>query len=433
MNAPALSDSTVSVTPAAVESHDVKPTKKAKTSKKKAERGEAARPGKKAKTPRGAKAERAPRRSRKAAAVEVDAAPPPPPPAGEPLPMEEVYPNPDQPRKLFTEADLDELAASIQQRGLLQPIKVVPRPQPNGKGKYMIVLGERRWRAHQKLGATTILATVSVMSDDEIADAAIIENLQRKDITPLEEARAYQARLDTGLTVEELAQRLGLKQSWRIAERTSLLKLTSENQEAFARGALTPSQAYEMSQLGPAMQRVLFNAIGEGKCKSYAELRRVVQTLSQKEKQTELPTEAQGVEPPTDADRERVREVEVLIGKVCELVQRGFSGNDVVILRKVNPANADVLADQLDVIETSLRKIRLELRAAAVTRSLEAAQAAPAGEPATPEQAGAEPVVKAPAEPAEPTAAAETPAEPESRVVELDPTEPAGEEAIQAA
>lgn len=432
-----LSDSTASTTTTvSAEAPEGKPTKKAKPGKtgKKPARGETARAGKKTKAPRGAKAEKAPRKGRKVAAVEAAPAEPALPPAGEPLPMEEVYANPNQPRKLFDEAALDELAASIKGRGLIQPIKVTPRPQPGGKGKYMIVVGERRWRAHQRLGATTIQATISVMSDDEIADAAIIENLQRKDITPLEEARAYQARLDTGLTVDQLAERLGLKQSWRITERTDLLKLTAENQEAFARGALTPSQAYEMSHLGPAMQRVLFNAIGEGKCRSYAELRKTVQALAAREQQTELPTAAPGVEPPTEADHERVREVEALIGKVCELVQRGFHGNDVVILRKVNPANADVLADKLELIESCLRKLRLELRAAAVTRSLEQTAATPASEPAASDPVPDEAAIEAPA--AEPVG--ETPAEPAAElvvelVVELDAPAPASDEVGQAA
>jgi ParB family transcriptional regulator, chromosome partitioning protein len=423
MNTPALSDSTAPVTPAPAASTDAKPTRKAKAGKN-AVTGEATRV-KKGKTPRGAKAakgEKAPRASRKAgrkaARSDCDAVTseaPPPKPSGEPIAMADVYANPNQPRKLFEQKELEELAASIAQRGLLQPIKVVPRPQPNGTGKYMIVLGERRWRAHQLLGAPTILATVSLMTDDEIADAAIIENLQRKDITPLEEARAYQARLNTGLTVEQLAERLGLKQSWRISERTALLKLTAEHQEAFARGALSPSQAYEMSRLGPTMQRVLFNAIGGGKCRSYAELRKTVEALVLREKQIEMPTEVPGVEPPTEADHERVREVEAMIGKVCELVQKGFDGNDVAILRKVNVANAEVLADKLELIESSLRKIRLELRAAAVARLT--AEAAQASEPTT-EPAPASEVAAGDASASEPPASTRHPAG--DRFVELD-------------
>jgi ParB family chromosome partitioning protein len=427
MNTIALSDSDAPANAAQVESTDAKPARRPRGTKK-ASRGDVARAGKKEKAPRRAKAERSkatrspraekkPRKGRKAAAVE---APPPPAPSGEPLPMADIYPNPNQPRKLFEEKELDELAASIEQRGLLQPIKVVPRPQPNGAGKYMIVLGERRWRAHQRLGRTEILATISVLSDDEIADAAIIENLQRKDITPLEEARAYQARLDIGLTVDELAQRLGLKQSWRIAERTALLKLTAEHQDAFGRGILTPSQAYEMSHLGPAMQRVLFNAIAAGKCRSYAELRKAVEALSQREKQVEMPTETPGVEPATEAEHERVREIEVLIGKVCELVQRGFDGNEVVILRKVNPTNADVLAEKLELIEGSLKKLRLELRAGAVARF---AAEAPA-EGALPTE-GAATETAATATAATATAAPEPTSEPAERIVELEASSPA--------
>jgi ParB family chromosome partitioning protein len=381
----ASANSAAPATPASTEASDTKPTKKGKVGKK-AARSETPR-AKKGKTPRGAKSEKAAkasRKSHKARGSDGEAVtanePAEPKPSGQPIAMSEVYANPNQPRKLFDEKELDELAASITQRGLLQPIKVVPRPQPGGTGKYMIALGERRYRAHQRLGAPTILATISVMTDDEIADAAIVENLQRKDITPLEEARAYQARIDNGLTVERLAERLGLKQSWRITERTALLRLTAEHQEAFARGALSPSQAYEMSRLGAPMQRVLFNAIGSGKCKSYAELRKTVEALELREKQVEMPTEVSRPEPPTEAEHARVREVEAMIGKVCELIQKGFHGNDVVILRKVNLTNAEVLADQIELIESSLRKLRLELRAGAVARlAAEAAPTAPGG------------------------------------------------------
>ncbi len=91
------------------------------------------------------------------------------------LSLVDVYPNPAQPRTIFREADLDELGESIRTHGLLQPIKV----RPDGKGRYMIVLGERRWRAHQRIGAETIEATVVDLADDALADAAIVENLQR--------------------------------------------------------------------------------------------------------------------------------------------------------------------------------------------------------------------------------------------------------------
>ncbi len=234
--------------------------------------------------------------------------------------------------------------------------------RPDGQGRFMITFGERRWRAHKLLGATTILASVAVMGEDAAADAALVENLQRKDITPLEEARAYQRRLDTGLTVDDLAKRLGLKQPWRITERTNLLRLAAEYQEALAHELLTPSQAQEMSRLGFASQRTLFEAIRAGRCATYAELRRVTQTLYDAEHQGKLWDDA----PPSDEERRAIAGLEQKIERVCAVVAAGFDGNDVVILRKVNPLKADVLADKLGVLETSIKKLRLALRAAAV-------------------------------------------------------------------
>ena len=165
--------------------------------------------------------------------------------------------------------------------------------------------------------------------------------------------------------MEELARRLGIKQPRRIAERVAILRLAPEFQDALARGILTPSQAGEMARLGSASQHVLFRAIRDGRCRSYAELRSIVQGLLDAENQTELlPAEAK----PSDEERRAVQGLEQKIERVCELVRAGFDDNDVVILRKVNPLNADVLADKLDVIETSLKKLRLALRAAAVAR-----------------------------------------------------------------
>jgi ParB family chromosome partitioning protein len=283
------------------------------------------------------------------------------------IPLDCIYANPNQPRTIFKDSDLDELGASIREHGLLQPITV----RPDGEGRYMIVLGERRWRAHARIDAETILATVATMTDDDLADAAIVENLQRKDITPLEEARAFQRRLETGLTVDELAKRLGMKQPWRITERTNLLRLSEEHQQALVSGILNPSQALEMSRLTPPSQRRLFEALRTGKCRSFEELRRTTQALLDAERQGDLWNRPE----PSDEEKKTVYRLEQKIERVCEVLRAGFQDNEVVVLRRVNPLNADVLADKLDVIETSLKKLRLALRAAAVAGAQEGAAA----------------------------------------------------------
>ena len=119
------------------------------------------------------------------------------------LPIATIEPMPGQPRKRFDEAALDELAASIAARGVIQPIIVRPR----GEGRYQLVAGERRWRAAQKARLHEIPALVRELDEREVMALALIENIQREDLNPVEEARAYR-RLgeDEGLTQAEIAQ-----------------------------------------------------------------------------------------------------------------------------------------------------------------------------------------------------------------------------------
>ena len=142
------------------------------------------------------------------------------------VPLALIYPNPKQPRKHFDPGQLRELADSIDASGLAQPIQV----RPDGAGKFMIVCGERRWRAHVLLERSEIDAIVSELTDDQLADRAIIENLQRVDISPIEEAHAFQARLDRGITASELATRLGVSVK-KIQIRVALLQLAPTKQE----------------------------------------------------------------------------------------------------------------------------------------------------------------------------------------------------------
>ncbi len=179
------------------------------------------------------------------------------------IPMDQIEPDPDQPRKVFEPTALRELAAFIRADGLLQPIVV--RPPTTGRTPYMIAVGERRWRAHQINGAATIRAFVTKPKDTTtIRVMQIIENDQRQDVTPLEQARSYQALMDsTGWTVEELGARIG-KAPHLITERTALLNLRPEYQALLASGNLKPSEATELVRLSPRGQDTLFNAIRTG-------------------------------------------------------------------------------------------------------------------------------------------------------------------------
>ena len=102
------------------------------------------------------------------------------------IPVSEIFANPNQPRKEFDKDKLDELAQSIKENGLLEPIVVTPR-----NGKYMIVAGERRWRAHLIAGLEYAEANIIEADDDKVEELALLENIQRQDLNVMEEARAY--------------------------------------------------------------------------------------------------------------------------------------------------------------------------------------------------------------------------------------------------
>ena len=151
------------------------------------------------------------------------------------LPVELISPNPKQPRKRFGEDALAQLAASLGERGVLQPVLVRPRPG----GTYEIVAGERRWRAAQIAGLTQIPALVRQRADAEALELALIENMAREDLSPIEEARACAALVEElGLTREEVGQRVG-RGRVAVSNLMRLLDLPDEVIEMLNEGALS--------------------------------------------------------------------------------------------------------------------------------------------------------------------------------------------------
>ena len=137
--------------------------------------------------------------------------------------VEQVVPNPNQPRKVMDPEAIKELASSIQSEGLLQPIVV--RPTESG---YELIAGERRWRAHQQLGRATILARILEVTDLSSASLSLIENLQREQLNPVEEAMGYQSLIsDFNLSQQEVSLRMGKSRS-HIANLMRLLQLDGE-------------------------------------------------------------------------------------------------------------------------------------------------------------------------------------------------------------
>ncbi|WOC16082.1 ParB/RepB/Spo0J family partition protein [Pseudochrobactrum sp. MP213Fo] len=157
------------------------------------------------------------------------------------VPIEFVSRNPRNPRRVFTEAELEDLAQSIREHGIVQP--VVVRPNPLNRDHFELIAGERRWRAAQRAGLTEIPVILRDVDDRVALELAIIENVQRADLNPVEEAMGYQLLIDEhDYTQADLAQVIGKSRS-HVANTLRLLKLPNEVQGLINEGALTAGHA----------------------------------------------------------------------------------------------------------------------------------------------------------------------------------------------
>lgn len=169
------------------------------------------------------------------------------------VPLQRVEPNPLQPRKAFDAEALQALADSIAEHGIIQPLTV--RPIENGY--YQIIAGERRWRAARLAGLNEVPVVVMEVDDKEAMELALIENLQRQDLNPIEEALGYQSLLnDYHMTQEQAAQRVG-KSRPAVANALRLLLLAPEVQELLADGTLSAGHAKAILMLREAKQQLL--------------------------------------------------------------------------------------------------------------------------------------------------------------------------------
>ena len=161
------------------------------------------------------------------------------------LGINEVEPNRDQPRKLFDEKALEELSKSIEQNGIIQPLLV----RPMSDGSYQLVAGERRWRAARMAGLTEVPVTIREMTDEEASIFALIENLQREDLNPVEEAQGLKSLIETyGFTQEETADRVG-KSRVAVTNTLRLLKLPASVLKLLSDGKLTAGHSRALLSL----------------------------------------------------------------------------------------------------------------------------------------------------------------------------------------
>lgn len=168
------------------------------------------------------------------------------------IPVEAIQPNPRQPREDFDPDEMAELVYSISQIGLLQPIVVRPINETNSQVRFELIMGERRWRACQQAGLQTIGAIVRQTSDEDMLRDALLENLHRSELNPLEEASAYEQLLDDfGCTHDGLAERIGRSRP-QITNTLRLLKLTPAVQRRVAAGVLSAGHARALVGVGDA-------------------------------------------------------------------------------------------------------------------------------------------------------------------------------------
>ncbi|MCH5317586.1 MAG: ParB/RepB/Spo0J family partition protein [Eubacterium sp.] len=200
------------------------------------------------------------------------------------LPLNEIIPNKDQPRKTFDETALAELAESIKQHGVLQPLLVRPLPG----GGYQLVAGERRWRASRMAGVREVPVVVKELSDTETMEIAIIENLQREDLNPIEEAEGLQALVDKcGLTQEEVAASVG-KSRPAIANSLRLLRLPQEVRDMTREGKISAGHARALLSLDndamiyEAAQNIISNKLTVRDVERLAKIRDKSASVSQK-------------------------------------------------------------------------------------------------------------------------------------------------------
>jgi ParB/RepB/Spo0J family partition protein len=175
--------------------------------------------------------------------------------------IERIEPNPEQPRMVFEQEALDELAASIREHGVLQPILV----RPLGPNTYQIVAGERRWRASKQAGLATIPALIEDIDDDTALEIAIIENLQREDLTPLDEAAMFDRMIHQhGYSIRKLADKLG-KDKGYLENRLRLADAPPEIRELVSLRKDSLSHAYELMKVeDPKKRRRLAAQVARG-------------------------------------------------------------------------------------------------------------------------------------------------------------------------
>lgn len=271
------------------------------------------------------------------------------------VPIDAITRNPKQPRESFPEDYIQQLAASIKRRGLIQPITL----RPAGPGRYMIVAGECRYRAHRLLGRDTIRAEIVEINDSEMQFRAIVENLQRKDMNPLEEARAFKTLLDLDYTPERVMEELSLKSTALITHRLHLLDLIPEVQQLVISNNLSVTMAWAVSLVPPHRQLEMVRSISSGKLRTAEQARHAALAMRDAEAQIDVFAEEPRASP---KDVVAVNRLENKIASIVAMVQLGFKDGECVAAQRVSPDRVKTMADQLALVRKHVLDMEHDLR-----------------------------------------------------------------------
>jgi len=288
------------------------------------------------------------------------------------IPLLQITRNPDQPRQHFDQRKLEELAQSIEENGLQQPITVRPM-DPDGEGhKYQVVMGERRFRAHlilaERSDMTTVLCHVRKMDDKSTHINAILENLQRVDVSPIEEAYAYHHAMEEfDFTAQDLAKKLGINSPWLIPNRVKLLKLTEDNQDLLSKGIISKKQANSMADLSPNGQTEFLKLVKQGLCNTNKSCELAASKISAGEAQTSMDTIGA---PPKRTDCTPGRIVEGKLDAMGKLLQPFFTEKGLQICEDLDPDIARRSLEKVKLLRLHLNHIERELQLAATMSEL---------------------------------------------------------------
>ena len=257
------------------------------------------------------------------------------------LPLAKIEPNPDQPRKVFDQASLDELAESIRLHGVITPITV---RKGEKDGYYQIIAGERRWRAARQAGLEDIPAMILEASESEVMELALIENLQRQDLNPIEEAEGYERLMKQfGLTQEQVAQRV-VKSRSAVANALRLLALPDAVRSMVSEGELSGGHARAVLAVAEEGRRV-------DAAKQMVGLSvRQAEALAKKLNKPEVQTPPQPLEVPVDYVAELEKDLESALGRKISIQQGKHSGQ--LTLEYYG-------ADDLERLTEALRNLRV--------------------------------------------------------------------------